>query len=134
MMDPLPSSTEGRLLLAAFVVLLTLISLSVLGERTLPLFGDNRDLVGRVYKTLFVGLGSGMFSLAAPALVIGLIGRLRILFTRIEVKGAIADAILRDRALDQAQTAGFVLMALFAIAGIIAAALVWTGELWPGER
>ena len=117
-MEPLPSSTEGRLLLAAFVVLLTLIGLSVLGERTLPLFGDNRDLAGRVYKTL----------------VIGLIGRLRILFTRIEVKGAIADAILRDRALDQAQTAGFVLMALFAIAGLVAAALVWTGELWPGER
>lgn len=133
-MEPLPSSTEGRLLLAAFVVLLTLIGLSVLGERTLPLFGGNRDLAGRVYKTLFVGLGSGMLSLATPALVTGLIGRLRALFTRIEAKGAIADAILRDRALDQAQTAGFVLMALFAIAGVIAAVLVWTGQLWPGER
>lgn len=133
-MEPLPSSTEGRLLLAAFVVLLTLIGLSVLGERTLSLFGGNRDLAGRVYKTLFVGLGSGMLSLAAPALVTGFIGRLRSLFTRIEAKGAIADAILRDRALDQAQTAGFVLMALFAIAGVIAAVLVWTGQLWPGER
>ena len=99
-----------------------------------PLFGGNRDLAGRVYKTLFVGLGSGMLSLATPALVTGLIGRLRALFTRIEAKGAIADAILRDRALDQAQTAGFVLMALFAIAGVIAAVLVWTGQLWPGER
>lgn len=133
-MDPLPSSTEGRLLLAAFVVLLTLIGLSVLGERTLPLFGGNRDLAGRAYKTLFVGLGGGMLGLAAPALVTGFIGRLRALFTRIEAKGTIAEAILRDRALDQAQTAGFTLMALFLIAGGIAALLVWTGILWPGER
>ena len=135
--DPLAAIERlGQFLneLAAFVVLLTLIGLSVLGERTLPLFGGNRDLAGRVYETLFVGLGSGMLSLATPALVTGLIGRLRALFTRIEAKGAIADAILRDRALDQAQTAGFVLMALFAIAGVIAAVLVWTGQLWPGER
>lgn len=133
-MDPLPSSTEGRLLLAAFLVLLTLIGLSILGERTLPLFGGNRDLAARAYKTLFVGLGGGMLGLAAPALVTGLIGRLRALFTRIEAKGAVADAILRDRALDQAQTAGFTLMALFLLAGGVAAALVWTGILWPGER
>ncbi len=133
-MDPLPSSTEGRLLLAAFLVLLTLIGLSVLGERTLPLFGGNRDLAARAYKALFVGLGGGMLGLAAPALVTGFVGRLRALFTRIEAKGAIADAILRDRALDQAQTAGFTLMALFALAGAVAAVLVWTGILWPGER
>ena len=91
-MDPLPSSTEGRLLLAAFVVLLTLIGLSVLGERTLPLFGGNRDLAGRAYKTLFVGLGGGMLGLAAPALVTGFIGRLRALFTRIEAALAAAPA------------------------------------------
>ena len=133
-MDPLPSSTEGRLLLAAFLVLLTLIGLSILGERTLPLFGGNRDLAARVYKTLFVGLGGGMLGLATPALVTGLISRLRTLFTRIEAKGAIADAILRDRALDQAQTAGFTLMTLFLLAGGVAALLVWTGILWPGER
>lgn len=133
-MDPLPSSTEGRLLLAAFLVLLTLIGLSILGERTLPLFGGNRDLAARAYKTLFVGLGGGMLGLAAPALVTGFVGRLRALFTRIEAKGAIADTILRDRALDQAQTAGFTLMALFLLAGGVAAALVWTGILWPGER
>lgn len=133
-MDPLPSSTEGRLLLAAFFVLLTLIGLSILGERSLPLFGGNRDLAARAYKALFVGLGGGMLGLAAPALVTGLIGRLRALFTRIEAKGAIADAILRDRALDQAQAAGFTLMALFLLAGGVAAVLVWTGILWPGER
>lgn len=133
-MDPLPSSTEGRLLLAAFFILLTLIGLSILGERSLPLFGGNRDLAARAYKALFVGLGGGMLGLAAPALVTGLIGRLRALFTRIEAKGAIADAILRDRALDQAQAAGFTLMALFLLAGGVAAVLVWTGILWPGER
>ncbi|AWU98002.1 hypothetical protein [Azospirillum ramasamyi] len=133
-MVPLPSSTEGRLLLAAFFVLLTLIGLSILGERSLPLFGGNRDLAARAYKALFVGLGGGMLGLAAPALVTGLIGRLRALFTRIEAKGAIADAILRDRALDQAQAAGFTLMALFLLAGGVAAVLVWTGILWPGER
>lgn len=133
-MVPLPSSTEGRLLLAAFFVLLTLIGLSILGERSLPLFGGNRDLAARAYKALFVGLGGGMLGLAAPALVTGLIGRLRALFTRIEAKGAIADAILSDRALDQAQAAGFTLMALFLLAGGVAAVLVWTGILWPGER
>ncbi|ALG75610.1 hypothetical protein VY88_28945 [Azospirillum thiophilum] len=133
-MEPLPSSTEGRLLLAAFLVLLILIGLSILGERTLPLFGGDRELAKRAYKTLYVGLGGGMLSLAVPALVTGFVDRLRALFARIDAKGAVADAILRDRTLDQAQTAGFTLMALFALAAMVAAALVWAGILWPGER
>jgi hypothetical protein len=37
-----------------------MILLLVLGERTLPLFGGDRDLAARVYKTAFMALGTGV--------------------------------------------------------------------------
>ncbi|MCG5239245.1 hypothetical protein [Azospirillum doebereinerae] len=127
-MDSLSSSSEGRLLVAAFGILVFLVGLALLGERTLPLFGGDRDMARRVYKTLFVGLGGAMVSLAVPALVTGGVARARTLFGRIDAKGAVADFLLRDRVPEQAQTAGFALMAVFAVASVVAAVAVWSGE------
>ena len=118
----------------AVVLLLILIAIAAAGERTLPLFSGDRDLAGRVYKTLFVALGAGMLSLAAPALVAGFAGRLRALVQHAQADGMIAQMLLTDRVLGQAQAAGYGLMVVFAVAGIVGAALVWSGAMWPGGR
>lgn len=130
----IPASAEGRLLLAAIVLLLLLIGLSAVGERTLPLFAGDRDLASRVYKTLYVAIGGGMLSLAAPALVTGFAARLRAAVEHAQADGALAQVILSDRMLGQAHLTGYGLAAVFAVAGIVGAALVWFGAMWPDGR
>lgn len=130
----IPTSTEGRLLLAAIVLLLLLIGLSAVGERTLPLFAGDRDLAGRFYKTLYVAVAAGMLSLATPALVTGFAARLRTLVARVQADGPVAQVILSDSMLGQAQVIGYGLAAVFAVAGLAGAGLVWFGAMWPGGR
>ncbi|WP_372395325.1 hypothetical protein ABMY26_07385 (plasmid) [Azospirillum sp. HJ39] len=119
--------------MAAIGLLLILIALSILGERTLALFGGDRILAARFYKTLYVALGAGMLSCALPALVTGFATQLRALIVRARTSGMWTDALLSDRMLEQAHTVSLVLAFLTAVAGVVAAVLVWCGIMWPSE-
>lgn len=49
------------------ICMVLIVTLLVLGERTLPLFGGDRELAGRVYKTVFMLLGTGVVAGLFPA-------------------------------------------------------------------
>ena len=49
---------------ACFAIMMLLVAL---GESTLPLFGGDRELAARVYKTVFVALSAGTVAGVAPA-------------------------------------------------------------------
>ena len=50
------------------ICMVLIVTLLVLGERTLPLFGGDRELAARIYKTAFVLLGTGFVAGLFPAL------------------------------------------------------------------
>lgn len=130
----LGNSIEGRLFIAAGVVLVVLVGLALLGERTPPIFGGDRALGRRAYLTCYVGAGGLMLSLALPLMTVELIRRLRAAFLSVDARGAVAQAILSDQALANAHTAGFGLMLLGLCASAIAATLTWLDLMWPAGR
>jgi hypothetical protein len=109
-----------------------MISLLVLGERTLPLFGGDRDLAARVYKTAFMVLGTGVIvGLGHAALGVlanflrhrieavkeqeGLIAAWRQLIIRHDLPGVLEAA------------APWVALAI-GLAGLVLAAVIWVTE------
>jgi hypothetical protein len=109
-----------------------MISLLVLGERTLPLFGGDRDLASRVYKTAFMVLGTGVIvGLGHAALGVlanflrhrtesvkeqeGLIAAWRQLIIRHDLPGVLEAA------------APWVALAI-GLAGLVLAAVIWVSE------
>lgn len=118
--------TETRLAWGALVLLVVAAALALLGERTLAVFGGDRELAERFYKTIYVGLGAGIIALVAPLAVSWFVGRLRALFMAAQSDSAITQLLLRDDVPQLARIVGLALMALFVLAGIAAAINVWT--------
>lgn len=121
-------SIAGKLLIVSGALIGVLIVLAALNERTLPLFGGDRSLAARAMLTTFSLLGGVALALAQPALWLGLS---RLVQTRVAQGGSRSDMaqwLLRPELRDTAQTLGFVLMGLFAIAAAVIAWLQWTGR------
>lgn len=109
-----------------------LVLLLVLGERTLPLMGGDRELAGRLYKAVFMVLIAGIVAGIAPAGTRGLAGVLR---ARAEASagqdGIFADwaqFVIRQDIPGRMVRAGPALAALVGIGGIGLALHLWMTE------
>lgn len=59
---------ESRFLVVSGLLLLVLIAVALLGERTLPLFDGDRSQAARFYKFGAIILAGGAFAFAMPKL------------------------------------------------------------------
>ena len=112
---------------AAIMVLLL-----VLGERTLPLMGGDREVAARLYKTVFMVLITGIVAGLVPA---GARGLARFLRARVEALagqdgmfGAVAQFVTRHDLPGLMERAGPVLAVLVGIGGIVLAVVIWMTE------
>ncbi|MCC5958209.1 MAG: hypothetical protein JJU08_02585 [Rhodobacteraceae bacterium] len=94
--------------------------LLVLGERTLPLFGGDRDLAARIYKTLFTLLISSIAAGLIPT-VFGRVAR----FGRNRLAETNAPFRLVRRFLPVLEIAGPWLAGAIALSGVVMAAYIW---------
>jgi len=112
---------------AAIMVLLL-----VLGERTLPLLGDDRELAARLYKTVFMLLGTGIVVGLVPVGARWLAGFFRARAAgsagQDGVFGAWAQFVTRHDIPGLMERAGPVLAGLVGIGGIVLAAVIWMTE------
>src|SRR6056297_1364932 len=111
-------------LCAAIMVLLL-----VLGERTLPLLGDDRELAARLYKTVFMLLGTGIVVGLVPVGARWLAGFFRARAAgsagQDGVFGAWAQFVTRHDIPGLMERAGPVLAGLVGIGGIVLAVVIW---------
>lgn len=116
---------EAQLGCGALVLFCLAIVLSILGERTLPLFGGDYDLAGRFYKTFYAILWGCIAGFSAPIAVVSFISKLRIVLATNGGDSRIAQLLLRDDILRFAQIIGFTLMVVFVLSGFIVACIIW---------
>ncbi len=121
----LPLTKESRLAVLAGVLFLLVVLLALLGERTLPLFGGNRELAARVYKSAFAVLGGSMAGLAAPFIVTTFTARLRTVLAAAGSDNPVASLLLANGVPHAANVVGFTLLVVFMLAGTVAAVLIW---------
>lgn len=112
---------------AAIMVLLL-----VLGERTLPLMGGDREVAARLYKTVFMLLIAGVVTGLVPAGARGLArflrGRVETLAGQDGMSAAWAQFVTRHDIPGLMERAGPVLAALVGIGGIVLAVVIWMTE------
>lgn len=118
-----------KLLLIGILFFVTLVLLSVLGERPLPLFHGDRDLAGRAMKAIFAGLGGLGFAFAQPAIRRGFAGLARDLIGRGGDQGFIARRALSPGFQEVVVTFSLGLMAVFALASLGLSRAIWTGRV-----
>ncbi|MDO9225878.1 MAG: hypothetical protein Q8M09_05190 [Pseudomonadota bacterium] len=118
-------SKEARLALFAALLFGLAIVLAALGEKTLPLFGGDRELAARVYKSTFAVLLGGVAGLLAPFVVIGFVNKVRSLFAASGGDHAIAQLLMRDDVPRIAERVGFLLLAVFIAFGLVVAVVIW---------
>ena len=109
-----------------------MVILLVLGERTLPILGGDRDLAARLYKTVFMLLGSGIMAGLIPSAT-GFVARF--LRNRVEALAgqdgmfaAGAQFVTRHDIPGLMERAGPVLAALTGIGGLVLDAVIWKTE------
>jgi len=109
-----------------------MVILLVLGERTLPLLGGDRDLAARLYKTVFMVLGTGIVVGVIPA---GSRALARFLRARVaDLAGQDGIFAAWGRVVTRHDLAGLLeaaapwLAAAVGLAGLVLAAVIWKTE------
>jgi len=109
-----------------FVVLLaTAIILSIIGERTLSLFGGNRDLAGQCYATIYTLLAGGMFICLLPNLTSWFVTIARRLFDYFGINFGVAKFVFNPTTPNIVANITFWIMIIVGILTIVAAVNVW---------
>ena len=115
---------EVRLALMAVALFFVVVLLTLLGERTLAVFGGDRELAARTYKAGYAALGGGIAGLAVPWVVTTFIAKLRTVLASVS-DSSVASLLLGDGVPHFAKIVGFTLMGVFLLAGVGAAASIW---------
>ena len=105
------------------ICMVLIVTLLVLGERTLPLFGGDRELAGRVYKTLFVLLSAGVVAGLFPAVFRYFAG-----FARARAVASDAYPNLLRLAVVFFETAGPWFAAMVGTSGVVLAIYIWVTQ------
>lgn len=116
-------SREGKLLVGALVLLALAVAVSVLDERSLPLFGGDRDLAARSYASGYLVIMGAVAGLAMPFMVRRFVSRVRALIG--DRAGALPRFLGQETTDRAALVAGYGLLVLFNLAGAIAAVVAW---------
>lgn len=117
-----------KLLFGTAFLFACLVVLAVLNERTLPLFGGDRDLAARAMKVIFALFGGVAVGLAQPffwqKVITGVQARVR----QGGSESGFAQWLLRPDLKEQFATLGWVALILVLIATAVLAGLIWTGR------
>lgn len=124
-MNAIQMTNEVRLAYGAAVLFIVALVIALIGERALPLFGGDRELAARVYKTLYVVLLGGMASLSVPLFVVGIVQKARFMLAAAGSDNSIASLLLRDEVPRIASFIGFTLMSAFAVFWVLVAIIIW---------
>lgn len=108
----------------AVALFVAMILLSLLGERILPLFGGNRELAARIYKVIFILLGTGVVIFVTPFLVSNFVERARFVIAAGGSKSDFATILLGNNIPHIAHIVGYSLMGVFAFGGVIATIMI----------
>jgi len=120
---------ENRLFLISGLLVCTIIFFAVLGEKTLSLFGGDRELAARFYKSGAAFLAGTAFSLAMPKLFQFFAFRAQ---TTIGAGGSdsrIAHSVMAPSFPDMMLTIGYGVLTLFLIATIVLTIMLWTWRI-----
>lgn len=125
-MPKMTIANQVQLAWIALVILLTLIILSILGERTLPLFSGDRILAARFYKAFYIFFGSTVAGLSAPYLISKFNENLKsIIISNGSSKNKIYSMIAEGQIDSIAHSIGFMFMIICIVIGIYFSIHFW---------
>jgi hypothetical protein len=111
-------------------LLIFLIVLSVVGEKTLLFFGGNTQLAGRVYKTGYMFFGGLILSFATPLIVSLFFKKTQKILLKANPNSSlsIVEFFARRDLQHIGESVGLVIMVMFAISTIIGTIYIWISD------
>ena len=122
-------SFSQKLLILSGVLFAILVGFALLGERTLPLYGGDREFAARASKALFAALGGLAFAFAQPTIWSAFGRWVQSLIGQSSARGSMRDWIVSSAFRDLTGTAGITLCVVFAAVSIGFTYALWTGRL-----